>query len=70
MARFNIKEDLQDRKADQALEILAISGPTATKVMQSLIDNDYSFVENKFGLKICPAAASRIIAKYSRNILR
>lgn len=70
MASFNIKEDLTHRADAQALEIIAISGPGAEKVMISLRDKKFSWIEERYGLKVDPTVAAGIVLKYARSIIR
>lgn len=70
MSRFNIKEDLEFRSDDQKLEILAISGPSAERVMRALTAQRYAEVEATFSIRVNPAVARRIVQRFSERILR
>lgn len=70
---FSIKEDLQGRPNDQAVEIVMISGPFAEELMQAAVDGRVVDLELQLidlGLKYpSEAALNTIIKKYSRAIL-
>lgn len=70
MANFSVKDDLQFRAANQRLEILAISGPTAQWVMERLRDKKFAEIEARYSFTVSPAAAERIVAKYAASIIR
>lgn len=69
MNKFNIREDLQFRAEDQKLEILAISGSSAPAVMAALVEGRYGDLERRYGVKVSPAAAARIVKRYGSMIL-
>ena len=68
MSNFNIHEDLQSRPDSQKLEILAISGPTARKIMQKLVDGKRDFLTD-LGLEVDEGDICHIIDHYSESIL-
>lgn len=69
MASFNIKEDLQFRPDDQKLEIVCISGPSARDNMRMLIEKNFKSLEKRYGLKVDPKVAERIVSQYGKHIM-
>ena len=64
MKRHDAKADLEGRPAEQALEILAMSGPHTDAVMDALKAGDYAFIQDRFQVTVTDEAAKAVIAKY------
>jgi nitrous oxide reductase accessory protein NosL len=69
VSKFNIRQDLASRQADDRLEIISISGPSAQWVMKNLSEKNYSAITERFGITVNPVAAENLVAKYAPMIL-
>jgi Mn-dependent DtxR family transcriptional regulator len=67
--KFNIKQDLKNRRVAQQAEILCISGPYAERLMKLLADEDLEKFKKVTGLTLTPATAAAIVNKYGYLIL-